>query len=171
MFYGATVWDPAQICAQIVCLQCTYYLTLVTLAWIFIGTSQPISLHFILDSSYVNVSSTTGWLTILAFLTSSLVGAALLTVIVERAKKCLDFTSTLYIIHFAVTWGYGGFPTQATWWITMGLCLVIMAVLGEWLCIWKEMQEIPLATIASRGRAAATRLENVLLRRDGTSNA
>lgn len=170
MFYGATVWDPVLICAQITCMQCSFYLSLAVFVWLFIGTSQPVSLHYLLDASYISVHSTLGWLTILSFVTNGLAGAALLAMVVERAKKCLDFSATVFIVHFFVTWGYGGFPTHLAWWVTMGISLLIMAVVGEWLCIWREMQEIPLSTIASRGRAAATRLENVLLRRDNASS-
>ena len=34
---------------------------------------------------------------------------------VERAKKCLDFAATIYIIHATICWSYSGFPLQLTW--------------------------------------------------------
>jgi hypothetical protein len=34
---------------------------------------------------------------------------------VERAKKCLDFAATLYLIHLAVVSIVGGFPTSVAW--------------------------------------------------------
>lgn len=37
MFYGAPVWDPALIVAQIVTLQCLFYLSLGALLFLFVG--------------------------------------------------------------------------------------------------------------------------------------
>ena len=37
MFYGAQVWDPALIIAQIVTLQCLFYLSLGALLFLFVG--------------------------------------------------------------------------------------------------------------------------------------
>ena len=57
--------------------------------------------------------------------------ALLLPMIVERAKKCLDFTSTLYIIHLAVCSFYDGIPQNWEWWILQIAALALMVVLGE----------------------------------------
>lgn len=43
MFYGAPVWDPALIVAQIVTLQCLFYLSLGALLFLFVGA--PPSLY------------------------------------------------------------------------------------------------------------------------------
>ena len=37
MFYGVQVWDPALIVAQIVTLQCLFYLSLGALLFLFVG--------------------------------------------------------------------------------------------------------------------------------------
>jgi len=37
---------------------------------------------------------------IVSVLANAVAGAGYLCIIVERAKKCLDFTVTLYIVHF-----------------------------------------------------------------------
>lgn len=34
---------------------------------------------------------------------------------VERAKKCLDFASTVYILHLAACWSFSGFPSSMSW--------------------------------------------------------
>ena len=34
---------------------------------------------------------------------------------VERAKKCLDFAATCYVLHLAIVSMVGGFPRTPTW--------------------------------------------------------
>lgn len=50
MFYGAVVWDPWLIVAQIVCLQCMYYITLGLLLAVLVGTRvSRLSLVYFFD--------------------------------------------------------------------------------------------------------------------------
>lgn len=65
-------------------------------------------------------------------------------ILVERAKKCLDFTVTLYIIHLILCCLYNGFPTSFLWWFVYVLCVVVTALLGEWLCMRRELKDIPM---------------------------
>ena len=37
MFYGAQVWDPVYIVAQIVVVQCLFYTSLGLLLWLLVG--------------------------------------------------------------------------------------------------------------------------------------
>ena len=46
---------------------------------------------------------------------SALRGMCFARLQVERAKKCLDFAATLYLIHLAVVSIVGGFPTSISW--------------------------------------------------------
>eukprot|EP01018_Ginkgo_biloba_P022178 Gb_02460 [translate_table: standard] len=64
--------------------------------------------------------------------------------LIERAKKCLDFAATLYIIHLFLCLIYGGWPSSVTWWVVNGIGLAAMALLGEWLCIRRELRDIPI---------------------------
>ncbi|PPD92908.1 hypothetical protein GOBAR_DD10153 [Gossypium barbadense] len=58
-------------------------------------------------------------------------------------KKCLDFSATLYIIHLFICLAYGGWPSSVTWWVVNGTGVTVMALLGEYLCIKRELREIP----------------------------
>ncbi|KAI5660575.1 hypothetical protein M9H77_29368 [Catharanthus roseus] len=146
MFYGAVVWDPWLIVAQIVCLQCLYYITLGFFLGIIVGIRVPrMSLVYLFDFATVTASTVTGWCVIASFLLSSLVGAGYLVYLVERAKKCLDFSATLYIIHTFICIIYGGWPSSLTWWVVNVSGLAVMALLGEYLCIRRELREIPIA--------------------------
>ncbi|KAH7652045.1 Integral membrane protein SYS1-related protein [Dioscorea alata] len=150
MFYGSIVWDPWLILSQIVCLQCLYYLTLGFLMSIFVGFRvSRLSLVYLFDFSILTASSATGWCAIAAFLLSSLAGSVYMFYLNERAKKCLDFSATLYIIHLFICIVYGGWPASITWWVVNGTGLALMSLLGQWLCIRREMREIPMSRLRS----------------------
>ncbi|XP_068652986.1 uncharacterized protein [Aristolochia californica] len=145
MFYGATVWDPWLIVAQIVTLQCLYYITLGLFLSILVGSRvSRMSLIYFFDYSTITASTVTGWCTIVSFLLTSLAGAGYTYYLIERAKKCLDFSATLYIIHLFICIVYGGWPSSITWWVLNGTGFAVMALLGEWLCIKRESIEIPI---------------------------
>ncbi|WOK95784.1 hypothetical protein Cni_G04491 [Canna indica] len=150
MFYGTIVWDPWLIVAQIVCLQCLYYLSLGFFMSILVGTRvSRMSLIYFFDFSTLTASTVTGWCAIASFILSSLAGAVLLLYLIERAKKCLDFSATLYIIHLFICIVYGGWPSSITWWVVNVTGLALMSLLGEWLCIRRELQEIPMTRLRS----------------------
>ncbi|XP_024022516.1 protein SYS1 homolog isoform X2 [Morus notabilis] len=137
MFYGAVVWDPWLIVAQIVCLQCAYYLTLGFFLSILVWTRvSRMSLVYFLDFSSITASTVTGCAGYLVFM-------------IERAKKCLDFSVTLFVIHLCFCMLYGGWPSSVTWWIVNGTVIAIMALLGEYLCIKRELREIPITRLRS----------------------
>ncbi|EPS74473.1 hypothetical protein M569_00284, partial [Genlisea aurea] len=150
MFYGAAVWDPWLIVAQIVCLQCLFYLGFGIFSTVLVGSRvAKMSLVYFFDYAAVNASSITGWCVLISFFLSSLLGAFFLVYLVERAKKCLDFVATLWIIHLFLCTSYGGWPSSLTWWIANGIDLAVMALLGEYLCMKREMREIPISRYRS----------------------
>ncbi|XP_009358196.2 protein SYS1 homolog isoform X1 [Pyrus x bretschneideri] len=145
MFYGTLVWDPWLIVVQIACLQCLYYLTLGFFLSIFVGTRvSRMSLVYFFDYATLTVSTVTGWCVIGSFLLSALAGAGYLLLLIERAKKCLDFSATLYIVHLFLCIAYGGWPSSITWWVANVTGVALMAVLGEYLCFKRERREIPI---------------------------
>ncbi|PNT72311.1 hypothetical protein BRADI_2g42471v3, partial [Brachypodium distachyon] len=73
--------------------------------------------------------------------------AAFMLYVIERAKKCLDFAATLYIIHLFICIIYGGWPASITWWVVNIVSLAIMSLLGEYLCIRRELRDIPVSRI------------------------
>ncbi|XP_042444030.1 protein SYS1 homolog isoform X1 [Zingiber officinale] len=150
MFYGTSVWDPWRIVAQIVCLQCLYYLTLGFFMVLLVGTRvSRMSLMYLFDFSTLVASSVTGWCAIVSFVLSSLAGAVYLLYLIERVKKCLDFSATLYIIHLFICIVYGGWPSSITWWVVNILGLALMFFLGGWLCMRRESREIPITRLRS----------------------
>lgn len=75
MFYGAMVWDPLLILAQIGCLQGLNYITLGLLLWTFVGTQvNDFTLKYFFDYKVLSLGSFVGICSILAHLLNSLVG-------------------------------------------------------------------------------------------------
>ncbi|EEC70997.1 hypothetical protein OsI_02668 [Oryza sativa Indica Group] len=142
------VWDPWLIVSQIVCLQCLYYLALGLLMALLVGTRVPrLTLLYLFDFATLTPRTTTGWCVIAAFLLAAAAGAAFMLYVIERAKKCLDFAATLYIIHLFICIVYGGWPASVTWWVVNIAGLAIMSLLGEYLCIRRELKEIPISRL------------------------
>ena len=99
-----------------------------------------------------SVQSSVGWLTIVSFLAAGALGSLVLLVVVERAKKCLDHAVTCFIVHLLLSSASFGFPLRADWWMLHVVLVAVIAVLGEWLCIQKEMREIPLGSLGQQLR-------------------
>ncbi|CAN7123744.1 unnamed protein product [Brassica rapa subsp. narinosa] len=151
MFYGTAVWDPWLIVGQIICLQCSFYLSLGVFMILFLGLRVPrLSLVYFFDYATLTTSTLTGWCVIASFLCASLAGAVYMIFLVERARKCLDFSATLYIIHLFFCILYGGWPSSMAWWVVNGTGLAVMALLAEYLCIKREQREIPMDRFHSR---------------------
>eukprot|EP01113_Clastostelium_recurvatum_P047061 TRINITY_DN8336_c0_g1_i1.p1 TRINITY_DN8336_c0_g1~~TRINITY_DN8336_c0_g1_i1.p1 ORF type:complete len:244 (-),score=43.06 TRINITY_DN8336_c0_g1_i1:37-714(-) len=152
MFYSS-VWDPRLILSQIATIQCVYYLSLGGMLML-LDLLSGYSLTFTQMFSYKATSMHTwhGWIVIVSMPFTSLAGAFGLFVVVERSKKCLDYTVTAWIFHLCTCWIYGGFPRGWTWWLVNIFSLILMAVLGEYLCMRREMTDIPLGRpLGSRG--------------------
>eukprot|EP00270_Netrium_digitus_P019148 TRINITY_DN748_c1_g1_i2.p1 TRINITY_DN748_c1_g1~~TRINITY_DN748_c1_g1_i2.p1 ORF type:complete len:187 (+),score=42.87 TRINITY_DN748_c1_g1_i2:462-1022(+) len=154
-------FDPVLIIAQICCLQCCFYLGLGAFLWLFVGTASAavsaagrgssraltaggrlLSLGYFFDYRTLSISSLTGWGILLALLCNGVLGSFYLLIVVERPTKCLDFTATLFLFHLILCFFYGGIPSSLLWWIINGASLAAMTVLGEWLCVRKERQEM-----------------------------
>ncbi len=140
------LFDPTFIIYQIVAVQCFYYLVMGTL-W---GVAHsifgfPVILDNFFTPNYVNFTSLSGILECLCCLCSGALGSYIIANVVERSKKCVDFTATLYFIHILCTCLYSQqFPLVWEWWVVNVLSSVLMASLGEYLCSRNELEDIPL---------------------------
>jgi hypothetical protein len=75
MFYGAMIWDPWLILAQIVCIQSLYYMSLGVFLWVFVGTQVPeLTLKYFFNNSLVTGASVVGWSIIAAYIVNALCG-------------------------------------------------------------------------------------------------
>ena len=69
----------------------------------------------------------------------------MLLLLVGRSKQCFDFAATLHLFHLIVCVVYAGWPRTVLWWALNITSLILMAVLGEYLCMRRELMPITLA--------------------------
>jgi len=121
--------------------------------------ASVISLDHLFSASTLQLASSGGWITAAAFFLNAIAGCArssppphthtpaapsrsavFLCLIVERARKCLDFTATASLLHLVFTTCHAGWPSSWEWWAVIVLSAVVMSLLGEYLCMRREMQ-------------------------------
>ncbi len=113
--YYHNIWDPILIVSQMATLQCSFYLSFGMVLFSFhLLLSTPLSLSLMLDGDLISLTRTTGWTCILAELCAAPFVAYLILRVVGRAKKCLDFSSSLFFFHFLLCIAYGGVPSSCS---------------------------------------------------------
>eukprot|EP00532_Pseudo-nitzschia_australis_P016889 CAMPEP_0168262382 /NCGR_PEP_ID=MMETSP0141_2-20121125/9676_1 /TAXON_ID=44445 /ORGANISM="Pseudo-nitzschia australis, Strain 10249 10 AB" /LENGTH=158 /DNA_ID=CAMNT_0008200781 /DNA_START=334 /DNA_END=810 /DNA_ORIENTATION=- len=138
-------FNPRLIFSQIVSLQCFHYLFLGFFFQInHVLYGQSVTVDRMFTDEYLKVWHG-GWQDALAvFLSYAVVGSFLMAIIVEKSKKCLDFSLTLFVVHLLIVCVYGGFPSTWDWWIVHTSSVITMVLCGEYLCARREMEDIPL---------------------------
>lgn len=155
------VFQPALIVLQIIALQCFYYLAM-GLLWgvAHIVFDQPLAMNRFFTSEYTGFGSWSGWCNTVCTIVSGIFGAYFLSIIVERAKRCVDFTFTLFFIHIISCTCFLEFPLGWEWWLLQVVTSVLMATLGEYWCSLQELKEIPAYTrVAAGGVVAAQQFD------------
>lgn len=148
MFYGRTQYDPVYIIAQIASVQAIFYITLGALLWVLVGPyAGRLTLSYIFSSAWLKVG---GWMVVLSSLGTAVITAISIALIVERAKKCLDFSFTVYFVHVAACVCYAGVPRHWQWWGMIAGSFVLTALLSETICARRELRDIPLGTTMHR---------------------
>ncbi|MFH4983428.1 hypothetical protein AB6A40_010137 [Gnathostoma spinigerum] len=141
--FRSSVWDPSLIIGQMVCMQSLFYFI------------QCLALSgFRLSGSHATISAIFSPQTSRALVFTELIASTLCAValvkVVQKAKQCLDFSTTMHFWHLViVSITSATFPTQISWWLLQISSIVICTVIGEYLCMREETREIPL-TLNSR---------------------
>ncbi|XP_064640300.1 protein SYS1 homolog [Lineus longissimus] len=145
--FRSSVWDPVHIIFQILTMQSIYYVWLGV--WICImdyiaGTDRSLDQMFSYQA--LIFKDLNGRLIMGSFVLNALTCAIGLWYIIKRTKQCLDFTITVHFVHLLVCWIYNHtFPATVSWWLVNIICIVIMTVLGEFLCMRTELKAIPIS--------------------------
>ncbi|CAI4221211.1 unnamed protein product [Auanema sp. JU1783] len=143
--FRSFIWDPTLLISQMFAVQTSFYTVecVCMLAYSTITSYDPSVSHiFSLQPSRIMA---------LIQLIGSVSCAFALSIIVQRAKQCLDFTCTLHFFHlvFCIIFN-GSIPTFIFWWLLQIGSAVICTVLGEYLCMVSESKEIKLGGGPSR---------------------
>ncbi|KAJ3193129.1 hypothetical protein HK101_005386 [Irineochytrium annulatum] len=161
--FRLTVFDPAHVVSQIVCLQSVHYvsLSLIVLA-LEVLTGSSITLNHLLYYPEVTLDTVLGWSLCFAFVFNAVLCTLYLLYIVQRAKLCFDFTCTLHGFHVLLTAAYsGGFPNTFTWWFLNIVTLLTMSLGGEYLCMQQEMKPIMIGGAKKRLSSGVVELERL----------
>jgi len=139
--------DPVLIFLQIVSLQCLWYAAMgfvVVLTHVVSGLSLSLDQFFSLERA-LTLSTERGSQGLVVLFAATVMGSFLLRSVVEKSRKCLDFSVTCFFIHMAISVYYSkSVVPPAAWCLCHGPAMVIMVVLGEYLCSRNELRDIPL---------------------------
>ncbi|CAM9914790.1 unnamed protein product, partial [Chrysoparadoxa australica] len=144
------VFDWRMIVCQIIAMQCFYYVSMCFILGLLrgvLGLTIPVSLSvfFAAEGKLFSISNAEGWACIAVHILAALLGAGLQVLVIEKAKRCLDFSSTLQMLHMIICWKYAGrFPHGWHWWGVQIVSFFLMVLIGEYLCAKKEMRDIPI---------------------------
>mmetsp|Transcript_23783 Transcript_23783/g.93571 ORF Transcript_23783/g.93571 Transcript_23783/m.93571 type:complete len:166 (-) Transcript_23783:184-681(-) len=150
VFYGREVFNPWLIAFQILLMQTVFYSGYVFVLLIAdrVTASHANIVHQMFRYDFFNLHDTTGFVTCLGMFVSTIVFVTFgLVYIIGRAKKCLDFAGTLFLIHFLLCWVYYGFPARFLWWLVNATSMGAATLLSEFLCLRLELREIPLSGV------------------------
>jgi protein SYS1 len=139
------VQDAWMILGQIGALVSLFYLTLVGVFFLFDTLfTFPMTVSQFFSYRLYSFENSLGRWTCVSWLLNECLGALVLLWVVRRAKKCLDFSSTLHVLHFVVCLFYDGLPLRWEWWIVMITGFLVMTIGGEYAAYRVEMREFRL---------------------------
>eukprot|EP00871_Galdieria_phlegrea_P001531 jgi/Galph1/2379/GphlegSOOS_G1057.1 len=144
-FFGNNIVSPWKTFGQIILLQIIFYVSLLITLWLLETTfGVPFQSFWqqLFDYEYWKADTLQGYLIPGAFFLNEVWMAGWFLPIVQRAKRCLDFSVTMYLIHFIFCTLFYGFPYSWSWWSFLLFGIAVSAALGEWLCMRKELQAI-----------------------------
>lgn len=144
--YYHNIWDPVLIISQISLLQGSFYLFFgINLCVSHLLFGSTLSLGSLLDGDAILMSKASGWTIIIALMITAFAMSWCMLHVVGRAKKCLDFTATLYLIHYLISWLYAGIPSSWQYYLTIAIAFGITVGFSEYLCVQEEMKWIPVS--------------------------
>lgn len=105
------------------------------------------TLRHVFDWRMYQFRSFEGWMVVTANILNVVPTAFAMRVVLGRARQCLDFAATVYLVHAIAVWLYAGFPASIPFWVGSVASVGIISALAEWLLMRKELEEIPLAAL------------------------
>lgn len=163
--------SPSRIFAQIVLLQCTYYI-IATLIFSFMASLFGYSFTFawVFSWKLVDISNSLGLVLFFLWLLDTLLCVLFMTFIVGRSKLAWDFALTIHMINLFVVWLYSKeFPKSFWWWVLQVVSSLILVSLGTYTTRWRELRttffdglvDAELGSGSGNGNTNSIELQNV----------
>jgi hypothetical protein len=92
----------------------------------------------------MDLQSNYGYTTLLAIFFTNLMMIAAYVVIIDKAKKILDYVLTNFFIHLIITTLNSHFPFNPIWWIVNGVFLTIVTLISEFIALKLDQRDIKL---------------------------
>ncbi|KAK8789570.1 hypothetical protein WA171_001662 [Blastocystis sp. BT1] len=153
--YTQDEWRPLFIIVQIIANQCWFYaiwMTIHYMAALLLRMPTTFSISFFFTDYEFNIVDMHFYLIILELTITCFIMVPIVVYIAERAKKCFDFCSTIFIIHLFICicfyvsmWiliDQKGIPLNFYWWGTMLCCMIGLTLLTERVSARRELQDI-----------------------------
>eukprot|EP01138_Halocafeteria_seosinensis_P016484 gb/GECG01016815.1/.p1 GENE.gb/GECG01016815.1/~~gb/GECG01016815.1/.p1 ORF type:complete len:325 (+),score=38.19 gb/GECG01016815.1/:1-975(+) len=160
--YGTEGFQPRKIIFQILLMQIVFYVgyfSWLTVLHFLFGT--PVDIKLVLSYTAITTHTSYGWAAIMSMFVAGIVASYGMGYIVERAKKCADFTFTLYFWHTVFSICYGGFPIAWDWWVVHLVSMIVTGLLGEHFCMRREMEDISVDQIVARRSSQDSKKQDV----------
>eukprot|EP00405_Crypthecodinium_cohnii_P025124 CAMPEP_0206494876 /NCGR_PEP_ID=MMETSP0324_2-20121206/48054_1 /ASSEMBLY_ACC=CAM_ASM_000836 /TAXON_ID=2866 /ORGANISM="Crypthecodinium cohnii, Strain Seligo" /LENGTH=167 /DNA_ID=CAMNT_0053978745 /DNA_START=44 /DNA_END=547 /DNA_ORIENTATION=- len=152
-FYGAEKFKPKLIITQMMVMQSSFAICLASTATVFdLFSGNSISLWQLFQGNNFTWDNSAGCSLFASLCATGFAMAFLLSFVVERAKKCLDFVATYHFFHLVATCILSGFPGNYQWWVMHGVALAIAVFLGEYICMQAETQAITLTSKSNKAK-------------------
>lgn len=94
----------------------------------------------IFNHTYVTFSNLPGCVTCVALIAVMAVPSALaFTLLVAKAKRSVDFATTLFVTQTTATTFHSGFPNSPVWWFVNITATIAMAVVADYVSVRIEV--------------------------------
>jgi hypothetical protein len=138
-------FNPKLIISNIIILISIYYILQIFFT-IFFDKFFGLNIHLdqILTDESLDFTSQYSSVFIYSLFFTYLLMIICFAIIVEKAKKILDFVLTNFFVHLVICTIYNGFPSKFLWWFINGVFITIVTLISEYITLKIEQKEIKL---------------------------
>ncbi|XP_075257049.1 protein SYS1 homolog [Convolutriloba macropyga] len=159
--FRSSSFDPKLLIAQIISMQCLYYVCLCTmlLMMCLIFPDHGVTLQHVLSYDAIGVSNVSERVNSSIFVINSLLMAITIWLLVGRSKLCTDFSFTLLFYHWILSTLYpsswASIPSKWSWYCLHLVCALLTTVLAEYLCMRTELRAVPISGGGANGGSSS----------------
>ena len=138
-------FNPILIISNIAILSSGFYIINIFFTLLFNSIFKTkLHINQILSDEAFDFSSKYGYCYMCSLFFTNLFMIILYVIVIDKAKKILDFVLTNFFIHLVISTIINGFPMKFTWWIINGLVITAVTLISEFISLKIEQKEIKL---------------------------